>query len=537
MTSIVQHAPTLTEPTGLLTRILSFVPKGIRLSDEAWQRRHRFIHSVLVLQIPILFVVGISRGYDLGHAVLETSPVIFFAVASRMVGSRNVKAILTSTGLLIFSAILVHFTDGLIEAHFSFYVLIPLIALYQDIIAFAFAIVFVAAQHALMSIVDPDAVFNHPAAQANPVLWAGVHAAFVVVLVIFMLVMWRFTEETQMDLASVQDYRDEMAVMRDREMAQSAELQSKVDEMLVALDRAASGDLTCTVAVTGDDAVGQMGIALSKLLGDLRRSISLIAGNSEALATAAEELQVVSSQMGVNSDETSSQLSAVSTSSIEVSRNVDTVSTGTEQMSASIKEIANNASDAAQVASRAVEAARATNATVTKLGESSVEIGQIVQVITGIASQTNLLALNATIEAARAGEAGKGFAVVANEVKELAKATALATDDITKRINAIQTDTQLSVESITGIVSIIDQIAEFQDTIASAVEQQAATTNEIARNVSDARRGTTEITTNMQTVRETADSTASGAADSQRAATDLARMAFELQTLVSQFSY
>jgi methyl-accepting chemotaxis protein len=359
----------------------------------------------------------------------------------------------------------------------------------------------------------------------------------VVVLVIFMLVMWRFTEETQMDLASVQDYRDEMAVMRDREMAQSAELQSKVDEMLVALDRAASGDLTCTVAVTGDDAVGQMGIALSKLLGDLRRSISLIAGNSEALAAAAQELQVVSSQMGVDSDKTSSQLSSVSTASMEVSRNVDTVSTGAEQMSASIKEIANNASDAAEVASRAVEAARATNATVTKLGESSVEIGQIVQVITGIASQTNLLALNATIEAARAGEAGKGFAVVANEVKELAKATAHATDDITQRIKAIQTDTQLSVESITGIVSIIDQIAEFQDTIASAVEQQAATTNEIARNVSDASRGTIEITTNMEAVRDTADSTASGAADSQRAATELARMAFELQTLVAQFSY
>jgi methyl-accepting chemotaxis protein/PAS domain-containing protein len=329
----------------------------------------------------------------------------------------------------------------------------------------------------------------------------------------------------------------EASELQARERELTTELQTKVNSLSKTLAAAASGDLTARIDVHGDDAIGQMGAAVGKLLGDLRGSVQAIAVNSEALAAAAEELQVVSSQMGANSAETSRQVGFVSDASVEVSRNVETVSAASEEMSASIKEIARNAAEAAKVATQAVEAARITNDTVSKLGESSAEIGQIVKVITGIAQQTNLLALNATIEAARAGEAGKGFAVVANEVKELAKETAKATEDISAKIEAIQSDTQSSVDSITGILSIIDQIAEFQDTIASAVEEQAATTSEIARSVNDASRGSTEITANMHTVAHAADNTASGASDSSRAASELARMASDLQQLVGQFTY
>src|SRR3712207_4671236 len=162
-------------------------------------------------------------------------------------------------------------------------------------------------------------------------------------------------------------------------------------------------------------------------------------------------------------------------------------------MGASINEIAQNAAEAARVAGTAVQAAEETTRTVSKLGVSSQEIGEVVKTITSIAEQTNLLALNATIEAARAGEAGKGFAVVANEVKELAQETAKATEDIARRVDAIQADTAGATTAISGIAGIISQINDFQLTIASAVEEQGATTAEMNRSVSEAATGSGEI--------------------------------------------
>jgi methyl-accepting chemotaxis protein len=189
------------------------------------------------------------------------------------------------------------------------------------------------------------------------------------------------------------------------------------------------------------------------------------------------------------------------------------------------------------VATSAVKTAETTNATVAKLGESSTEIGQVIKVITSIAQQTNLLALNATIEAARAGEAGKGFAVVANEVKELAKETAKATEDISRKIEAIQTDTKGAVQAIAQISGIINQINDISNTIASAVEEQTAVTNEIARNVAEGAKGGAQVAENIASVAQAAKSTTQGANDTQTAATELSRMATELQKVVSQFKY
>jgi len=184
-----------------------------------------------------------------------------------------------------------------------------------------------------------------------------------------------------------------------------------------------------------------------------------------------------------------------------------------------------------------VKVAETTNSIVGKLGESSADIGKVVKVITSIAQQTNLLALNATIEAARAGEAGKGFAVVANEVKELAKETAKATEDISQKIEAIQGDTKGAVEAIAEITTVINQLNDISGTIASAVEEQTATTNEIGRNVTEAAQGSGEIAQNITGVAAAAESTSSGATDTQKAASELARMASELQQLVGQFRY
>ena len=269
----------------------------------------------------------------------------------------------------------------------------------------------------------------------------------------------------------------------------------------------------------------------------MKVTIATVSTNAQALSSAAEELTAVSQQMSSNSEETAAQSNVVASAAEQVSKNVATVATSAEEMSASVKEIAKNANDAARVATEAVVVASNTNKTIAKLGESSIEIGKVIKVITSIAQQTNLLALNATIEAARAGEAGKGFAVVANEVKELAKQTASATEEISQKIEAIQADTKGAVTAIDQISKVIGQINDISSTIASAVEEQSATTNEIARNANEAAKGSTEISKNIANVGIAAKNTTEGANNTLSAATELSKLAADLKSVVDKAKF
>ncbi len=259
--------------------------------------------------------------------------------------------------------------------------------------------------------------------------------------------------------------------------------------------------------------------------------------NANTIASSAEELMVTSRVMADGAESTASQANSVSASSREVSNSVTNMASSSEEMLSSIREISRNAHEAARIAKSAVSVATATNKTIGQLGDSSSEIGKVIKVITSIAQQTNLLALNATIEAARAGEAGKGFAVVANEVKELAKATANATEEISHKIEAIQGDTKSAVGAIAEVSSIIGQINDISNSIASAVEQQTATTNEIGRHVHEAARGSAEITKNITTVADSAKQTARGALETQNAAQALTELAARMQKFVGAFDF
>jgi methyl-accepting chemotaxis protein len=308
-----------------------------------------------------------------------------------------------------------------------------------------------------------------------------------------------------------------------------------LNELVVGLESLAEADLTAEVHVKGSDEVAQLGTSFNKAVEDLSMVVRRIRESAWTLASSSEELSATSTQMGASAEETSAQANAVSAAAEQVSANVDTVAASAEEMSASIHEIAASAHEAASVAAQAVEAAGSTNETVRQLGDSSAEIGEVIKVITSIAEQTNLLALNATIEAARAGDAGKGFAVVANEVKELAKETSAATEEIGQKVVAIQGDARAAMTAIDRITDVIARINDIQATIASAVEQQTATTNEITRHVTEAAGGAGEIAANVTGVAQAAQDTSSGASSVQAAAQDLARLAEELNLTVSRF--
>ena len=318
-----------------------------------------------------------------------------------------------------------------------------------------------------------------------------------------------------------------------RKMTQALQHTKEVMQDLATDD----ADLTIRLPVTTQDEVDQLMEWCNVFIARMQRAIKTIGENSQALSGSSAELTQVSGQMGENAQETANQAGLVATASEQVNANVDMVATGAEEMSASIREIAQNASEAARVTAEAVQVAQGASSTIAKLGESSTEIGNVIKVITSIAEQTNLLALNATIEAARAGEAGKGFAVVANEVKELAKQTAQATEDIGQKIATTQSDAQGAVQAIEQVSEIISKINDIANTIASAVEEQSATTNEMGRNVGEAARGTSEIGQNIAYLATAAEGAKGSASAVQSAAQGLAQMAANLERLVGQFRY
>ena len=301
------------------------------------------------------------------------------------------------------------------------------------------------------------------------------------------------------------------------------------------LDKLASGDLASVVEIQGQGELGAMSLSLSKAVSGMNNAIVLISSNAQKLIHSSSNQRQVSRGMVANATETSAQANAIASAAEEVSVNIQSVAGAAEEMGATIREIAKQAQQAAQVANEAVTIAETGNKAVLRLGENSTIIGNVIKVITSIAEQTNLLALNASIEAARAGEFGKGFAVVASEVKELAKETSKATEDIRTKIEGIQSDTREAVSSNEKTRNIINKIHEIQNTIAGAVEEQAATTREITRNVADAAMGSTEIAKNITGLAEAAQSTSKGATELEKAAMGLDSMASELEQLVKTF--
>lgn len=308
-----------------------------------------------------------------------------------------------------------------------------------------------------------------------------------------------------------------------------------VVEMGSAARRLATGDLSTRVVHRGQDETGELADALRLLFGFVQNTATAtgdVIDASSKIGASAQSLRLVSDQMAAAAEETSAQAQLVSAAAEQIRANMDAVASGAVEMDTNIRDIARDATTAKDVADRGVREASTTDQLVAKLNGSSQEIGEVIKVISSIAEQTNLLALNATIEAARAGEAGKGFAVVATEVKELAKETARATDDIAKKIGTMQRDTGAAITAVSAIAGIIMQISESQRAIVGAVDRQKALSAAIAQNVTEAARGSQDIASNITGVAEAARQTSSGASDTQSSAATLASLSADLETLV-----
>ena len=281
--------------------------------------------------------------------------------------------------------------------------------------------------------------------------------------------------------------------------------------------------------------LGEMSNAIDRTSDAIEEALRTIRDAATQLSLRSEKHNEGSQQLSAAAEETFSQASIVSASAEQVSASAETVAASVEELTTSIREISGNAGEAARVAHEAVGITERTTENVGHLRESSDEIGEVIQVITSIAEQTNLLALNATIEAARAGEAGKGFAVVAQSVKELARETSTATEDIGRKIEAIQRDTSSAIRGIDEISETISKINDYQNSIASAVEEQTVTTREIGANVADAASGSREIAETITAVADAARQTAEVASDSRSASEAANEWAERLKGLVDEF--
>jgi len=528
------------EPSGpaeKIREIVRYIPDGTSMPEEMWAGRHRNILIAIAVQVPLLIGLGLYSGTEsfTGAQVPATPGWMLGGFAAIILGTaalanvsrlgRRQRTVFTAFSLMTVSMALVKLSGGYIEAHFSFFVFVAVLALYEDWVPFAVGVGYVAVGHGAFSLIDASLVYNHTAAIENPIVWGGIHAFFVLGLVGALIVNWYSIEKSreeaqrQLDLvaeqkAEIQDVEEAKAeVEQRREEVErlNRHLEQKADDYSATMDRAADGDLTVRLdADSESEAMEQIGAAFNGMMDDIEATMRDVQSFSDEVSAASEKTVAGVDTAESRSEDVSRSIEEIADGADDqremlerVSGEMNTLSATIEEVASSTETVADTAQETASIADEgqdtagdAIDSVResqdAIGETAEKvriLDERMVDIGEIVDLIGDIAEQTNLLALNANIEAARAGGGGggsDGFAVVADEVKQLAEETQEAAQEIEELIAGTQAQTQAAVEEVR---TAEDHMEEGADAVGDAADAFA----EVAANAGETDDGIREI--------------------------------------------
>ncbi|NIB99880.1 methyl-accepting chemotaxis protein [Halobacterium sp. R2-5] len=557
---------------GTLRDVVKYTPSGDSIPDEAWRSRHRNILVLLFAHVPFLFALGRFTGTEpyvtgasftavpMNLVVVEVGAIVVFALlASWPRLGRRARTAFVALGLLTCSAVLAHFSGGFIEAHFHFFVMVGVVAVYEDWLPFLVAILYVALEHSYFGMVAPGAVYNHPDALANPWGWALVHAVFVLALAGALVSHWmsieRSREEARLQMENAEQSDEQVEKLQEkraeleaaRAEAQEAkanaearqqdverlneQLLARADELATAMDAVSDGDFTVDPPEGTDiEAIEEIGAAygemtreLSATIADLRAFAATVEDTTQSVHDDAESLEDTQQELATDIREFATDirgqaddLEATADDLTNLSATIEEIAANAEEVSAEASTAADAAEAGTQTANEAIEAIEAIEesvgelaALVESLDSRMDDVAESTGLIDDIAEQTNLLALNANIEAARAGEEGDGFAVVADEVKALAEETREHSDAIEGTIEQTVADVdrvqaemeQTKARIATGEETMTHAGEAFRD-LTGTVSEVDASVDEVAAATDDGARTTEEVVDAISRVAE-----------------------------------